>query len=238
MILNSIAKTLMAGVIFLSAGYLTLKAPQMHSDYMRQKVGSTVSMLMATGVNGGGTGFQVITPSGKQLTLTNRHVCNIPFKPLNTKINGVKRNLKILKVSKVSDLCVLEGIPELPALRLAKEVKIGEGIAALGHPQLLPLALTRGELMGYMRVGITEDMVPHPSLCPKGTQAVQTFFAIACLRFHLSGVTNVTILPGSSGSPMVNFWGNIVGVVFAGDNSSNWGLIVPLNQVREFLRDL
>jgi S1-C subfamily serine protease len=236
-ILSSIVRVIAAVLIFLSSAYLVLQAPQMHSEYMRNKVGATVSLLNNGQRTGGGTGFQVTTSKGVQYTLTNRHVCRMD-KPINTLVNGKRRTLKIVKVSSKTDLCVLEAIKELRALDLASSVKIGEGIAALGHPQLLPLALTRGELMGYASVGIGEAMVFNPAQCPKATEPVMSLFGVICVREYKAGVTNVTILPGSSGSPMVNFWGNLVGVVFAANNSSNWGLVIPLNEVREFLESL
>ncbi len=56
-----------------------------------------------------------------------------------------------------------------------------------------------------------------------------------CLRQLKSILTTLGIYPGNSGSPVVNKYGNLVGVVFAGNNQTNYGYVIPLKQVREFL---
>jgi hypothetical protein len=48
-------------------------------------------------------------------------------------------------------------------------------------------------------------------------------------------ITNMLIQPGSSGSPAVNFWGNVVGVVFATD-SAGWASVVSYDDLRDLLK--
>lgn len=48
-------------------------------------------------------------------------------------------------------------------------------------------------------------------------------------------VSSAIVKPGSSGSPLLNIWGRIVGVVFATDLSTGWAISIPLEQVKDFL---
>ena len=65
---------------------------------------------------------------------------------------------------------------------------------------------------------------------------VDTPFGKACFVVVKGAyATNVLGQPGNSGSPVVNFWGNVVGVVFAMDQYA-WVRVVSLNDLKELLR--
>lgn len=49
-------------------------------------------------------------------------------------------------------------------------------------------------------------------------------------------LSNMVIQPGNSGSPVVNFWGNVVGVVFAGDRAG-WGIAVSFKDLKQLLNN-
>lgn len=64
------------------------------------------------------------------------------------------------------------------------------------------------------------------------------FYEGLCLKkFETTMYTAVT-RPGSSGSPVLDFWGNIIGVTFAGNpQAPTESFMVPLKYVRDFLYD-
>jgi hypothetical protein len=125
----------------------------------------------------------------------------------------------------------------MTGLSVAGSVGIGEQIGLVGHPQLMPLTLSRGELVGYASIFVLVDMAPcKPNAAPM-YQSVPTPFGRVCVMQVEAGLTNVIALSGNSGSPMVNIFGNLVGVLFAASSDSNWGNIVPLKEVKEFLKE-
>lgn len=58
-----------------------------------------------------------------------------------------------------------------------------------------------------------------------------------CLVSNMSLVTTVMAYHGSSGSPIVNFYGEVVGVVYAINEDRIWARGVPLADLKKFLAD-
>lgn len=216
---------------------LALEAPILHNKYIRTKVGSQVIMLTNKAGNGGGTGFAVQAPSGEVYTLSNAHVCRISGGLYTQLPNGRKIKMNILEISDASDLCLLNGIKGLGGLDLAGSVDIGEDMGLVGHPKLMPLTLSRGSLIGYGRalVMVAAGMCPD-EMEPPTYNSIDGFFGPVCVMDVTAGFTNITALPGNSGSPVVNIFGNVVGVLFASDTDVYWGLIVPLKEIKSFLK--
>jgi hypothetical protein len=62
------------------------------------------------------------------------------------------------------------------------------------------------------------------------------FHVAMCINYDISMLTTCQILGGSSGSPLFNNWGQVVGVMFAGSTElNNWGHAIPLTSIKEFL---
>jgi S1-C subfamily serine protease len=215
---------------------------------------------------GGGTGFQVQAPSGENYIVTNSHVCEHSLKAANSKnillvIRGehaMKR--RVLEISDRADLCLIEGWPGVEGLKLGSERDIGDMVIAVGHPMLGPTTMTMGELRDFVQVEIVHHVMPGPNKAQnKGLQASDEpcegpkfevkmqklfFFGIPmgeakmCMVKETDAMqTNTEIYPGSSGSPVVDRWGRVVGVMFASDNRSNWGYAVNLENLAFFLKD-
>lgn len=167
------------------------------------------NVVMLGGAHTGGTGFVVRAPSGQTYILTNRHVCqDVMYIDNQTYLMPAK----IIEVSQTTDLCLIEAPGLLYGLGLniaEAEPEAFDPIHIIGWGMLMGLTLTDGTWVGRLPEVLG---VKHPA------------YATA------------SILPGNSGSPVLNDQGEVVGVAYAsGDVIDNRAFIVPLEDIQEFL---
>lgn len=250
---NVISSILLMGIIL----FLGAKAPEIHGLLIRKSVGAKVYTIRNSLKGGGGTGFAMKGKSGLSYIVTNDHVCQASkdkrsMLVIDDEGNYVRRN--IIAQSDKTDLCLLEGVPGVDGLELGSTPSVGQIVAAVGHPALRPVTLTRGEVIGAEDIEIPEGLIGDehsddsmfgvPILtkeeCSKYKNRIRvarTIFgdiAICTVVTEQAYMSNVLIQPGSSGSPVVNFWGNVVAVVFAGDRYG-WGSLVSFHDLEDFL---
>lgn len=218
-------------------------AQQTHESWVRARVEAHTVKIQ--GLTGTGTGFAVEAPSGKVYIVTNRHVCELKQMWVVSPRLDPKRTWKtrILEVSEDTDLCLLEAPGYLgDGLELSgSDPEYGEGLAVIGHPagSAKPV-LSRGEFLENTKVWhpweeITSDAeLEWCSTAPERAPVI-TFFGSWCLKRINSYLTTIQIFPGNSGSAVVNKWGNVVGVVWGSSSSTNYGVVVPLGELQEFL---
>lgn len=240
-----ILKKILASLILIT---LIFKLPEWHYNYIRSSVGEKVVEITNKEKTSGGTGFHIKAPSGRTYILTNSHICshigdNGIVQVSDTNGNTIPR--RIILDSDFTDLCIVEAMPGAEGLSLGSEVEPGQIVAAVGHPKLLPLTMSRGEIIGVQEVSVLDHIMADndpKDKCdlPKNRIEKVNLFGLfevqACVVQVKAYLSNATILPGNSGSPVVNFWGNVVGVVFAGDGDSNWGDFVTLSDINKLLR--
>ena len=177
----------------------------------------------------------------------------------------MRRN--IISHDENSDLCLIEGMPGVEGLRVAGSgPSLGDTVTVVGHPRLMPTHVSQGEMTGSetmsiplgpisvtdpktgevqqidpARGGILASQCSMNKHSQKDIDMDMMFFVIkvkfCVLTVHDAYMTSATIHPGNSGSPVVNFWGNVEGVAFASDGSTNWGLVVPLQDIKAFLKN-
>ena len=136
------------------------------------------------------SGF-VIHPSG--IIVTNFHVVDAPDAPVLVAMTAAGRVFpvtKILAVSPAADIaiCRLEGADDLPALPLVPDARPGQRLHALSHPDGAFWSLTEGILSRY--ASYRED-----------GRTTRMF------------TTTADFAVGSSGGPLVDDCGNVVGMV-------------------------
>jgi S1-C subfamily serine protease len=208
---------------------------------MKEK-GAAVFILSPPGQpDRGGTGFVVRGFSGKSYTLTNSHVCaGAREGVMEARKWGAQRGarLRVLDVSDTSDLCLLETVGASEPLRLGYELEANQPVVVIGHPHLQPLTPSAGVALERDTTSMYVDLAPSECTGPaKKIETVDTIFGSqsVCVFTLRSMLTSAVIYPGNSGSPVLDSDGLVVGVVFAGDRRSNYGVIIPLEDVADFL---
>jgi S1-C subfamily serine protease len=179
------------------------------------------------------TGFRVVTPKGEPMIITNYHVC-VDYKSTRYSIRehtGRLVPLSIYKYNAAHDLCALRPkVAPATGLVLGTELAQFDNIMSVGHPRGGPVFVSRGVF-----TGVKKNLdVPHaPALplkkgwwCPKNTKlmgyATRGGLAMWCSNVWDLGSSTLEAWPGSSGSPVVDKDGYVVGVVSVSDEGRGY----------------
>jgi S1-C subfamily serine protease len=192
----------------------------------------------------GGTGSILHSSKYGSEILTNKHVCHlIEHGGLVDPPSHVKILVQDYKEDAEHDLCLIHVAEDLHInLKISdKAPELGDDIVVAGNPSLLPTVITRGHLSEGMVIPIQDGDRPCNDEDKKDPQG-----ALICamnndqlpvIIYREAQLITATIMPGSSGSPVFSSKGEIIGVVFAGQQSLSYGLIVPIEAVWHFMAE-
>lgn len=177
--------------------------------------GNIIKLVTAEG-NSGGTGFEVVAPSGKVYTLTNKHMCE--DNATNAVVGDRTIPLRVIEVAKDTDLCLLEPLIGKTGLHVSNTPVVSDdNLDVYGYGMLQDLTHTKGAYVG-VTTGAIED-----ALIDMGVTDV--------------GYMTAIILPGNSGSPVFNNDGDVIGVAFAvAPSFNNRCFFIPLKSLQNFLK--
>ena len=204
-------------------------APELPKDYdprrslapMIKAVGPSVVAVYTQGrgggTRGGGSGF-VLSSDG--LVVTNHHVVENADGVQVRLSDGQRFTADVLGGDEATDLAVLRlrDASELPAAKLgaSAELEVGDWVVAIGNPMGLEHSASVGIISGKGRgsLGLYRD---------------------SYLDFLQ---TDADIAPGSSGGPLFDFDGNVVGINTAVGAGSRPGFAIPIDTARRVVAQL
>lgn len=243
-------------LVFAIVAVTSLYAPQIHTLYLNHVAGKQIVQVVRmdkNGVAGGGTGAYTQLPSGKIGILTNYHVC------VSTKMEyegnlytyiidsaGTSLVRRILKIGdSQTDLCLIDSHNyDGASLSMGSDPFQAQESYILGHPKLNPLTVSIGHFIADKDIELITKMdVKDPSDCKGRLVELPIFFQMiygvknVCFEKIQTKMFSNPIKPGNSGSPIVNFYGNIIGVIFAGSpENEHEAYAVPLSKVVDFIK--
>lgn len=252
--LKWLSKKLIGGLLLYC---LVMVAPiiseQAHDSYLYSHKGKSVVML--TSGRRGGTGFIIKAPSGIKYILTNKHICNINKLLTATDVNGVEWDSWVVKKFAGHDLCIIRSLMFLeqghdtPHLSIAQKIAGHEKVWLIGHPGLRSLSFQSGHFAGEPDIKLMNGYPDKNGKCPSdsivkktdlfaGTVFAGAFQYLVCLKTMSTQYITAISYGGNSGSPVVNKWGSVVGVLFAGFRGQpTASYTVPLHEIHKFLKD-
>jgi S1-C subfamily serine protease len=156
-----------------------------------------------------GSGF--VLPGG--VVVTNRHVIDQPRAVTLNTWDGVSLEASVTGIAVDSDLAILQlsEAAELPVAELrTTPVEVGETVVAVGYPGGGPATVTTGSVVGLVDGELLNEPAP-------------------VLR------VDAVIRQGNSGGPLLDEEGRVVGIVFALEVGTGYGLAVPVTTLLERL---
>ncbi|MCB2339645.1 S1C family serine protease [Clostridium estertheticum] len=157
-----------------------------------------------------GSGF-IVKSTG--VIVTNFHVIKGSSYVSVTLQNGTKYDVKsVLNYNEKQDIAVLQlsNATNLSTVTLGRSdnVEVGDNVATIGSPQGYANSLSTGIVSGINRKNERGNDIQ----------------------------TTTSITYGSSGGPLFDMLGNVIGITYSGfDSAGNIGFVIPINEVKPFL---
>jgi S1-C subfamily serine protease len=240
---STIKKTLRNIILGVSALFLAVSGPEMHQYYLRHTVGKSVVQISPNG-KGGGSGFSMEGASGELYIVTNEHVCSpsLDGYVYIKSDRGFTSRKEIVHIDTIHDICLVKGDKRIPALDLASKPSKGDTHFVIGHPGGRKLTISKGEYIGNDVIELLDMSAKTVAEC-KGRVIELNFFEqmmygmqFVCLKSMKTYASSAIAYGGNSGSPAVNVWGNVMGILFAGSREQNTdNHLVPLEELKRVI---
>jgi S1-C subfamily serine protease len=186
----------------------------------------------------GGTGFIMNTQRGNVI-ITNAHICEVlgvsGLGQVRIPTEAKPRLAHVVKISSRADLCMMTAFDDIEGLTLGSAPSLNDLVHVVGHPLLQPSTPISGRIVAKT-IALIPSVIDRCE--PRRGSSVAGTFLFMCWNAYNANMSTLVIYPGNSGSPVVNFYGNVIGVVFASNRITIHGLLVTFQDLKEFLEEL
>jgi S1-C subfamily serine protease len=224
-------------ILFLAVFFVVFTAvlgPKIYKDFVYSHNEPKVFYVSVTSPTRSthGSGFHVKNSKGKMFLLTNKHVCG---EDLNTKVTIYKNNTEfdteIIKLSKKKDLCALKPFPNAKSYSFNHRLYINEPVSVVGYPSNYPLYVSKGDIIGSISYEYPIDTSSKADCESQGgywsSVLILTLKIHHCIFSNKMLVSTNSVRPGNSGSPLVDFFGNVVATDTTGGACCTSSVIRP-----------
>lgn len=185
------------------------------------------------------SGVKVIAPSGRSYVLTARHCEELVDKGrvLAIEEDDSREYLNLVAVSKYSDLMLLSS-PDKTGVVLASDTDKHQSAHSMTHGHGFPSYRTDGELLEKVTIDVKAFEIISKAdiekcLSQEDRYVAQDFIFEVCIAKESVMASTVHVVPGSSGGPVVNEYGSLIGIVSASDDAFSY--LVSLGEIKAFL---
>lgn len=250
---------LVAGISIVGTGSIILMTPvvvkPIHTAFVNLMLENSVYKLnmkyRSTGVAAGtATGFVTRTSTGRVVMVTNSHVCGLlrgktlfPGQRDTQVFLEDGRELTTLRVDYGNDLCVMNLPGRVDAetpLQVSKTApEVDSLIYVLGHPVGGPLRFVSGtKLVDDKDLNAIGELLTVQKNFPTiKCVIIDRIIYQVCGVYRQSALITAQIFPGNSGSPVVNWLGNVVGVVWGYNPNEKLGYATSHEALVRILED-
>lgn len=186
-------------------------------------------ILQLEGNNIGCTGTEVVAPSGKVVTLTAAHCQKqIADNHIGFIDESLSRgSLSVVAIDERLDLMLLEGTNKQLGFEVARKLAINDPIHTMTHGWSMPAYRTDGMVIGV-------NLEVDPPVCKSSVDIAGFKLGLNCSVPPKRTVTTAWVLPGSSGGPLLNEDGDLIGIVYALTGPFSYS--VGLDDIKDFLK--
>ncbi len=213
------------------------------NSYIKSDAYAMSKAMLLKSSKGSCSGEQIEAPSGQSYILTAAHCRVLSEDGISISViteGGEKLQRKIIAEDINSDLLLLEGVPNLEGLQVARNIGKKDHVKTFTHGKGYPTYKTEGELVGSQYIAIGIGLLGSPGLdcfMPKFKIVPESYMGMTvnvCVLYVEEYISTAKIVPGSSGGMVLNEDNELIAVVSA--SGEDFSFFVPLAQIKEFIK--